>query len=40
MHRKAAEHFKSFGRTEETKNKNFLELGLMNIPPPPKIDTT
>ena len=32
MHRKVAEHFKSFGRTEETENHNFLEFGLMNIP--------
>jgi hypothetical protein len=33
MHRRVAEHFKNFGRTEETENHNFLELGLMNIPP-------
>jgi hypothetical protein len=31
MHRKAAELFKSFDRTKETENHNFLELGLMNI---------
>lgn len=31
MHRKVAEHFKSFGRTNETENHNFLELGRMNI---------
>jgi len=31
MHWKAAEHFKCFGTTEESENRNFLELGLMSI---------
>lgn len=31
MHSKVAEHFKSFGRIQETENHNFLELGHMNI---------